>query len=101
MVYASDAYRKLLHVRIPRVPPFVSSQYAFHNAVNVYIWLHERLPVQEVIYTPHKARNMAPWTSLSLTIGYMPSKSLMIEDIQAPEVSGSTLEEFIRIYKGN
>ena len=38
-----------LHVRIPRVPPFVSSQYAFHNAVNVYIWLHERLPVHEVI----------------------------------------------------
>ena len=85
MIYASDAYRKLLHVRIPRVPPFVSSQYAFHNAVNVYIWLHERLPVQGVIYTPHKARNMAPWTPLSLTIGYMPSKSLMIEDIQAPE----------------
>ena len=69
----------------PRVPPFVSSQYAFHNAVNVYIRLHERLPVQEVIYTPHKARNMAPWTSLSLTIGYMPSKTLMIKDIQAPE----------------
>ena len=85
MVCASDAYRKRLHVRIPRVPPFVSSQYAFHNAVNVYIWLHERLPVQEVIYTPHEARNMAPWTSLSLTIGHMPSKSLMIEDIQAPE----------------
>ena len=37
------------------------------------------------IYTPHKARNMAPWTSLSLTIGYMPSKCHMIEDIQAPE----------------
>ena len=25
---------------------------------------------------------MAPWTSLSLTIGYMPSKSLIIKDIQ-------------------
>ena len=59
-IYAPDAYRKRLCVTIPRVPPFVSSPYDLRNAANVYILLHERLPVQQVLYAPHKARNMAP-----------------------------------------
>ena len=48
----------------------------------------------------YKTLNIAPWTYLSVIIGYTLSKSPIIEDNQAPEGRRKKIGAHIRKYRG-
>ena len=70
------------HGPIPRVPPFESTPHAYRNAADMCIYDYANVYQCRKCY---KTPNIAPWTSLSVIIGYTLSKSPIIEDNQAPE----------------